>query len=72
MSGYHTSIIVDNLEYFFDAIGILQAPPLFSHTLNEAKNPDGSKTTVTFIGYSHYDGIAMVEALQTFFERGLR
>ncbi|CAE6972115.1 unnamed protein product [Symbiodinium sp. CCMP2592] len=70
MSGYHTSVIVDNLEYFFDAIGILQAAPLFSHNLNEAKNPGGSKTVVTFIGYSHFDGRAMVEALHEFFERG--
>ena len=70
MSGYHTSVIVDNMEYFFDAIGILQAPPLFSHTMNEAKNPDGSKTVVTFVGYSHFDGRAMVETLNAFFERG--
>lgn len=35
MRGYHTSVIVDSHEYFFDSIGILEAPPLFSHTLEQ-------------------------------------
>ena len=41
MSGYHTSVLVDEQEYFFDAIGILEAPAFFSHSLNEqAQSPD--------------------------------
>ncbi|CAJ1364411.1 unnamed protein product, partial [Effrenium voratum] len=70
MSGYHTSILLDGREYFFDAIGILEAAPLFSHTLNEAKNPDGSKTMVVPVGYSHCSAREMVDFLQEYFLRG--
>ena len=85
MSGYHTSVIVDHHEYFFDAIGILEAPPLFSHTLPESassssRHEDGSvsdgvvtpkrNTVVTKIGYSSQSGRDLVTALQQYFERG--
>eukprot|EP00435_Cladocopium_sp_Y103_P046808 s1477_g13.t1 len=41
MRGYHTSVIVDSHEYFFDSIGILEAPPLFSHTLDQQAEGQG-------------------------------
>lgn len=57
MSGYHTSVIVDAKdcevffenrkcsavlqEYFFDSIGILEAPPLASH-----QHPDPNESQV--------------------------
>ena len=48
MSGYHTSVLVDHHEYFFDAIGILEAPAFFSHNLNEqAQRPDGEQPDVS-------------------------
>jgi len=48
MSGYHTSVLVDEQEYFFDAIGILEAPAFFSHSLNEqAQSPDDVQPDVS-------------------------
>eukprot|EP00931_Biecheleriopsis_adriatica_P102549 TRINITY_DN77501_c0_g1_i1.p1 TRINITY_DN77501_c0_g1~~TRINITY_DN77501_c0_g1_i1.p1 ORF type:complete len:256 (-),score=48.97 TRINITY_DN77501_c0_g1_i1:90-794(-) len=70
MQGYHTSVIVDNCEYFFDSVGILEASPMWSHMVNEAQNPDGKKTDVTFIGYSHLTGREMVQILLPYFAKG--
>mmetsp|Transcript_68931 Transcript_68931/g.121863 ORF Transcript_68931/g.121863 Transcript_68931/m.121863 type:complete len:233 (-) Transcript_68931:167-865(-) len=66
--GYHTSIIVDDREYFFDSVGILEAAPLWSHMLGEQR-PE-IKTEITTIGYSHCNGRAMVQVLRPFFEKG--
>lgn len=87
MSGYHTSVLVDRQEYFFDAIGILEAPAFFSHSLTEqAQSPDDvqpvsenfalsrgdrGKMAIIPIGYSRHSGRDLVAALQQHFERGL-
>mmetsp|Transcript_24790 Transcript_24790/g.71253 ORF Transcript_24790/g.71253 Transcript_24790/m.71253 type:complete len:209 (-) Transcript_24790:74-700(-) len=68
ISGYHTSIIIDDREYFFDSVGIMAAPPLTSHGPPE-KRPE-MKTAVIEIGRSTCSGNALVQALQPLFEPG--
>merc|ERR1711924_456194 len=72
MSGYHTSVIVDDKEYFFDNLGVMVGPPLFSHPVDneEVERPEDWKTEVLQLGNSSCDGGALVQALRSFFERG--
>eukprot|EP00933_Yihiella_yeosuensis_P029518 TRINITY_DN23151_c0_g3_i1.p1 TRINITY_DN23151_c0_g3~~TRINITY_DN23151_c0_g3_i1.p1 ORF type:complete len:245 (-),score=29.84 TRINITY_DN23151_c0_g3_i1:195-929(-) len=72
MGGYHTSIIVDDREYFFDSVGIMEAQPLWSHMLGETKTGDAvsNKTEVTVIGHTHINGRQMAQVLRPFFEKG--
>ncbi|CAK9043642.1 DeSI-like protein sdu1 (Meiotically up-regulated gene 67 protein) [Durusdinium trenchii] len=56
MSGYHTSVIVDDQEYFFDSIGILEAKPLFSHMLPEPPEPDIDATGLDLPPSRHPSG----------------
>jgi len=73
LSGYHTSIIVDDREFFFDCLGIMLAPPLWSHLAGpdqEVKGPEDVRTEVIEIGRSLYGGKAMVEALSPYFGKG--
>lgn len=65
MECYHTSVIVDDHEYFFDSLGIMVAPPLWSHL------QAGAKTTahleVLDYGTSSVSGRAMAETLRPYF-----
>jgi len=70
MSGYHTSIIVDDREYFFDSLGIMVAPPLWSHFAGRVKQPAELTTEVIPIGRTAISGMALVKALQRYFEKG--
>lgn len=65
MSGYHTSIIVDDQEYFFDSLGIMAAPPLWSHVAGAGINRE-----VVDCGRTASNGKALVQALGPFFEKG--
>mmetsp|Transcript_33492 Transcript_33492/g.77835 ORF Transcript_33492/g.77835 Transcript_33492/m.77835 type:complete len:208 (-) Transcript_33492:56-679(-) len=69
MSGYHTSVIVDDREYFFDSAGVMTAAPLASHAGGQGKRPDW-KTEVLEIGRSTCSGSALVEALVPYFQKG--
>lgn len=70
MGGYHTSVIVDDCEYFFDSIGIMSAPPLWSHLAGGARHATEVRTDVRVIGWSSLSGTAMAQALKPFFEKG--
>ena len=58
-TAYHSSVIVDNREYYFDSVGIMIAPPLWSHLVGQAKHPGNMKTEVIDIGRSSNGGKAM-------------
>lgn len=72
LTGFHTSVIVDDREFFFDREGIMAAPPLWSHIVGRAKSagPNEGKTQMTPVGMSSNSGKALVEALMYFFEKG--
>merc|ERR1719356_492430 len=70
MSGFHTSIIVDDREYFFDSHGIMVAPPLWSHLVGRSQSPDDVRTEVIDMGLSPCCGRAMVQALRSHFQKG--
>jgi len=70
LSGFHTSIIVDDREFFFDREGIMTATPLWSHLAGRAKPSDGPTTEIIDVGKSFFGGRELVLALQPFFERG--
>lgn len=72
MGGYHTSILLDDREYFFDSVGIMEAQPLWSHMQGEGKYPPEAqpKTEILVIGRSRSSGRAMAQALRPFFEKG--
>jgi hypothetical protein len=73
VSGYHTSIMVDDREYFFDSLGIMAAPPLWSHIAGRVKQPGDERdvrTEVIDVGRSSSSGKALVQALRPFFEKG--
>lgn len=70
MSGYHTSVILDDREYFFDSLGIMAAPPLASHLAGQELQVCAGRTTVVDIGRSACSGNALVQALHPHFERG--
>ncbi|CAE8642110.1 unnamed protein product, partial [Polarella glacialis] len=70
MGGYHTSVIVGDTEYFFDSVGIMEAPALWSHLAGDAKTGTDVKTEVTVIGTSHLSGRTMAQVLKPFFEKG--
>mmetsp|Transcript_38800 Transcript_38800/g.98486 ORF Transcript_38800/g.98486 Transcript_38800/m.98486 type:complete len:240 (+) Transcript_38800:49-768(+) len=70
LSGFHTSIIVDDREFFFDREGIMSAPPLWSHLAGRAKRTEAARTEISDIGRSSMGGRALVQALQPFFEKG--
>mmetsp|Transcript_46314 Transcript_46314/g.130954 ORF Transcript_46314/g.130954 Transcript_46314/m.130954 type:complete len:240 (-) Transcript_46314:335-1054(-) len=71
MSGYHTSVIVDDREYFFDSLGIMAAPPLWSHMAGGGgKHPCESRTEVIPLGGALCNGPALVQALHPFFQKG--
>lgn len=73
VSGYHTSIIVDDREYFFDSLGIMAAPPLWSHIAGRVKQPGDQRdirTEVIEVGRTSSSGKALVQALRPFFEKG--
>lgn len=70
MSGYHTSIIIDDREYFFDCLGIMVAPPLWSHLAGQMTLPREVNTEVIEMGRSSCSGKALVQALCPHFEKG--
>mmetsp|Transcript_33075 Transcript_33075/g.70962 ORF Transcript_33075/g.70962 Transcript_33075/m.70962 type:complete len:380 (-) Transcript_33075:39-1178(-) len=57
--GWHTSVMVNGTEYYFDYAGINVSPVLESH--------EGDDTTTTFVGYSTLSGSAMVSILEQHF-----
>mmetsp|Transcript_67301 Transcript_67301/g.186478 ORF Transcript_67301/g.186478 Transcript_67301/m.186478 type:complete len:206 (-) Transcript_67301:81-698(-) len=69
MCGYHTSVIIDDREYFFDSLGIMAAPPLTSHAVSHGRRAE-VKTDIIEIGRSTCSGNVLVQALHPFFERG--
>lgn len=72
-NGYHTSVIVDDKEYFFDSVGIMVAPPMWSHTVGRQNLPEDVEpptTEVIELEPSHSSGKAMVEALRPYFQKG--
>lgn len=62
---FHTSIIVDDNEYFFDSLGIMVAPPLWSHLQAQAKG--APQLEVFDYGTTTLTGKAMAEALRPYF-----
>jgi hypothetical protein len=70
LAGYHTSVILDDREYFFDCLGIMTAPPLWSHHAGRETSPLDSNTEVIDFGGAAAGGKALVESLQPFFQKG--
>lgn len=64
---YHTSVIVDDFEYFFDSLGIMVAPPLWSHLQAQAKR--GVQTEITDCGTCSMNGQSMAEMLRPHFSK---
>lgn len=67
---YHTSVILDNHEYYFDSLGIVVAPPLWSHLVGQAKRGGELQTEVIDIGISPLSGKDLTDALQPYFNKG--
>jgi len=70
LTGFHTSIIIDDYEYFFDREGIMSAPQLWSHQAGGMKPPGAAKTEVMEVGRTQSDGRQLVQALHPFFRKG--
>lgn len=70
MSGYHTSVLVDDREYFFDCLGIMVAPPLWSHITGQVSQPAEARTQIIDMGTSACGGKALVQALHPYFQKG--
>lgn len=64
---YHTSVIVDDFEYFFDSLGVMVAPPLWSHL--QAQHKRGVQTEITDYGTSSMSGPGMAETLRAHFSK---
>mmetsp|Transcript_137 Transcript_137/g.367 ORF Transcript_137/g.367 Transcript_137/m.367 type:complete len:392 (-) Transcript_137:46-1221(-) len=68
IAAYHTSIIVGNEEYYFDAEGIATAPALWSHVADStADGPDMTCTEVVEVARTHTGGPGLIDALHEFF-----
>lgn len=67
---YHSSVIVDDCEFFFDRLGVMAAAPLWSHTVGQAKPRRKEDTEVMYIGRSPHSGKLAVKALYPFFQKG--
>lgn len=76
VTAYHTSVIVDDMEYLFDSMGIMSAPPLWSHAPPESKKQrDGDddhdrQTEVLPMGTSVLSGLEMAKVLHPHFRKG--
>mmetsp|Transcript_26150 Transcript_26150/g.60990 ORF Transcript_26150/g.60990 Transcript_26150/m.60990 type:complete len:239 (+) Transcript_26150:50-766(+) len=66
---YHSSVIVDNFEYFFDNTGIALGPALCSHQIGSQKNAT-TRAEVIDMGITSRSGRTMVQFLRPFFQRG--
>merc|ERR1719150_51693 len=69
IGAYHTSIIINDREYYFDSSGIESAPCFSSHLLDETNLMDPNLTTQNF-GRIALTGDALVKGLTPFFEVG--
>jgi len=69
IGAYHTSIIIDDKEYYFDSSGIESAPCFSSHLLDETNLMDPNLTTQN-LGRIVLTGEALVKGLTPFFEAG--
>eukprot|EP00747_Dinoflagellata_sp_TGD_P088224 gnl/TRDRNA2_/TRDRNA2_163920_c1_seq1.p1 gnl/TRDRNA2_/TRDRNA2_163920_c1~~gnl/TRDRNA2_/TRDRNA2_163920_c1_seq1.p1 ORF type:complete len:253 (+),score=40.99 gnl/TRDRNA2_/TRDRNA2_163920_c1_seq1:55-813(+) len=69
-TAYHSSVVVDDKEYFFDSLGIMCAPAFWSHLVGQARRPDDLRTDVYEVGRSSHSGRDMVEALSAYFDKG--
>lgn len=72
VTAYHTSVIVDDKEFLFDSLGIMVAPPLWSHMAahpkGEEQSEDSSRQTqVEYLGSSAISGIVMAKTLRPHF-----
>lgn len=65
---YHTSVIVDEFEYYFDSLGIMAAPPLWSHLQAQAKKGVAA-TAIKDYGTCSKSGLAMAHALRPHFAK---
>ncbi|CAE8611327.1 unnamed protein product [Polarella glacialis] len=61
---YHTSVVVDDIEFAFSGDGICYGPGLMSHRML----PDEVK--VTYMGLTSITGDSMRSTLKQFFDRG--
>jgi len=61
ITGYHTSVLIDDKEYVFSRFGITTSTTLESH---------GDNADTIFIGCSRYSGDDLVTALKRHFKRG--
>lgn len=67
---YHTSIILDGREYFFDSLGVVTAAPMWSHMAGGTRPLDEERTEVIPMGDAQCSGQEMAEALSPFFQKG--
>mmetsp|Transcript_131711 Transcript_131711/g.421416 ORF Transcript_131711/g.421416 Transcript_131711/m.421416 type:complete len:237 (-) Transcript_131711:202-912(-) len=61
ITGYHSSVLIDDKDYVFSRFGITTSTTLESH---------GDNADTIFIGYSRYSGDDLVTALKRHFKRG--
>eukprot|EP00927_Polykrikos_kofoidii_P061658 TRINITY_DN56493_c0_g1_i1.p1 TRINITY_DN56493_c0_g1~~TRINITY_DN56493_c0_g1_i1.p1 ORF type:complete len:203 (-),score=13.78 TRINITY_DN56493_c0_g1_i1:32-640(-) len=65
LDAYHTSVVIDHVEYSFDEFGLRRENSLCTHK----KFPVGN-TVINFMGTSDMSGAELVDRLQSFFEPG--
>lgn len=70
VSAYHTSVILDSKEYFFDSLGIVAAPALWSHLVGQARREEGLRTEVLDVGRSSHGPLALAHVMRPWFEKG--
>lgn len=73
ITAYHTTIIIDKEEYYFDSVGITVCAPLASHFVGQQRqHPELQhiETEVADIGWSHMSGRAMKQLLTPYFAKG--
>lgn len=68
MAAYHTSLILDDKEFYFDSSGIVQAPALWSHLLSSSEAPPPLQ--ILDFGCSALTGKALHKGLAALFAEG--
>lgn len=70
LGAFHTSVLLGDMEYFFNQQGIVCSPPLSSHLVGHQERPPELRTEVLSIGESVLTGRALARGLDPFFARG--
>lgn len=70
VAAYHTSVVLGDMEFYFNQQGITASPALWSHLIGQEERPLGLQTEVLGLGDSPVSGLALMRGLQPFFADG--